>query len=107
VVGEALCKEVMGIPKVSILHKEVSSYNFMGQPTIKEVFTKVYDVDLSRMEIYQSGEELVITGNLKIGHFRDKEGNQKETRTLDAIKVEYKNKPEKSTNEAAADDMPF
>jgi DNA primase catalytic core len=46
VVGEAVCKEVMGIPKISILHKEVSSYNFMGQPTIKEVFTKVYDVDL-------------------------------------------------------------
>jgi hypothetical protein len=59
------------------------------------------------MEIYQSGEELVITGHLKIGHFRDKEGNQKETRTLDAIKVELKNKPEKNTNSEVADEMEF
>lgn len=107
VVHEPVVKEVMGVPKISILHKEVSTYNFMGQPTIKEVFTKVYDGDLSRIEIYKSGEELKITGHLKQGTYKDKEGVLKQTRSLDALTVEYKNPQEEGTKNEVVEDMEF
>jgi hypothetical protein len=80
--------DVAGKPKLKFGIKQTLTYALEGIMVKKEVFTTIYTANLQNRELVETGQALVITGVLKESEYKDKDGQKRIKRTMDADLIE-------------------
>lgn len=86
--GEVNVMDVAGKPTLKFTLKEILTYKLEEIMVKKEVFTTIYCQNLQTRELIETGQALVVTGVLKESEYRNKEGEKRMKRTMEADLIE-------------------
>ena len=89
--GAVNIMDVAGKPKLKFTIKQTLTYKLDEVMVKKEVFTTIYCANLQNRELVETGQALVLTGVLKESEYKDKEGQKRTKRTMDADLIELHN----------------
>lgn len=79
--------EMAGKPVMRFNIKTTSTYTMDEKLVKKEVFTRVYAPNLQFSQIVETGQALVITGQLKESQYTDRDGEKRTKRSMDADSI--------------------